>query len=121
MNTDTSTLCRVCTIRLERICYQRAWWFRVFRETFATGIRLFAFIYRINPHDYESRSPACHRCIRFRKNALKERSRLFNWLDGYLNPIFNRVRDSLLTDEEMASAREFAARAVDPNFRDEEV
>jgi len=36
------TACKICTIRLEELCYRRAWWFRAFRETLATGIRLFA-------------------------------------------------------------------------------
>ncbi len=106
-----SIACKICTIRLERLCYQRAWWFRAFREGLATGIRLFALVYRINPDDYKMRSAACHNCIRFRKNALKERSRLFRWLDGYLNPMFNGVRDSLLTQQELDEARRFAAEA----------
>jgi hypothetical protein len=108
--------CKMCTIRLERLCYQRAWWFRLFRETMATGIRVFALFYRINPTDHPARSPACHGCIRFRKNALKERSGLFRWLDGYLNPLFNRVRDSLLTADELQEARDHAKRAADPDF-----
>ena len=112
------TACKTCTIRLERLCYARAWWFRPFREVLATGIRLFALAYRVNPRDYESRSPACYRCIRFRKNVLKGRSAAFRWLDGYLNPFFNGVRDSLLTPEELAGAKEFARRAADPAFRD---
>ena len=58
----------------------------------------------------------CHRCMRFRKNAVRERSRLFVWLDGYLNPWFNRVRDSLLTPEELAAARELARRAEQRDF-----
>lgn len=108
--------CRICTIRLEQLCYQRAWWFRPFREMLATGIRLFALVYRVPADAYAARSPLCHRCIRFHKNAIKQRSRLFNWADGYLNPMFNRVRDSLLTAEELDRARAFAQRAGDPEF-----
>ena len=62
----------------------------------------------------------CFKCIRFRKNALKERSALFNWLDSYLNPMFNRVRDSLLTIEELDNARALARRAADRDFIDYE-
>jgi hypothetical protein len=58
----------------------------------------------------------CRRCLRFRKNDLKRRSPVFNWLDGYLNPVFNRVRDSLLTSEELERACVLARRAEDPNF-----
>jgi hypothetical protein len=108
--------CKVCVIRLEHLCYQRAWWFRPFREVFATGIRLFALVHRV-PHDaYAARSAMCHGCLRFRKNAVKKHSPLFNYLDGYLNPVFNRVRDSLLTPEELAWARGLAQRAGERDF-----
>lgn len=108
--------CKICTIRLEQLCYQRARWFRLFREVLASGIRLFAFAYGIRADRHPVRSAMCSRCLRFRKNILKERSALFNWLDGYLNPFFNRVRDSLLTEEEKSYARQLAARAADPSF-----
>ena len=108
--------CKICTIRLEHLCYQRAWWFRAFREVLATGIRLFAIAYRVRPEDYQARSTMCFQCLRFRKNALKTRSRLFIWLDGYLNPFFNRVRDSLLTPQELEHARALARRAANRDF-----
>ena len=122
---DTRTLaptasCKICTIRLETLCYQRAWWFRVFREILASGIRVFAIVYLIRPKDGLARSPMCFKCIRFRKNALKERSALFNWLGSYLNPMFNRVRDSLLTAEESENARALARRAADRDFIERE-
>jgi len=105
--------CRICTIHLERLCYARAWWFRPLRECFAIGIRLFAICYRIDPRDHEPRSPICLGCIRFRKNALKQRSAIFRGLDGMLNPVFNRVRDHLLTPAEMEAARTLARQAAD--------
>ncbi len=110
--------CKICTIRLETHCYQRAWWFRIFREILASGICVFAIAYLIRPKDYSARSPMCFKCIRFRKNALKRRSDLFNWLDSYLNPMFNRVRDSLLTAKELEDARTLARRAEDRSFID---
>jgi hypothetical protein len=109
--------CKLCTIGLEKLCYQRAWWFRLFRETLATGVRVFAHFHAIEPEGYKTRSTMCHQCLRFQKNELKERSRLFRWLDGYVNPFFNRVRDSLLTPEEMEKMREMARRAADREFR----
>lgn len=112
----TLATCKICTIRLEQICYRRAWWFRAFREILATGIRLFALAYGLRAGEHPARSPMCHRCLRFRKNALKTRSRLFTWLDGYLNPIFNRLRDSLLTPDELDQARRLAERAATPEF-----
>jgi hypothetical protein len=108
--------CKICTIRLEELCYRRAWWFRAFREVLATGIRLFAIALFIRTDARRARSKKCCGCLRFRKNALKQRSPLFNWLDGYLNPFFNRVRDSLLTPEELEQARALARSRADPEF-----
>ena len=110
------TACKICTIRLEELCYQRAWWFRAFREALATGIRLFAIALMVRTGRGRARSTKCHGCLRFRKNALKQRSPLFNWLDGYLNPFFNRVRDSLLTPAELEQARALARSRADPDF-----
>jgi len=114
--TPTDLVCKLCTIQLEELCYRRAWWFRPFREVLATGVRLFAFFSRIRPQRYITRSPGCHRCLRFQKNALKEQSALFKCLDGWINPVFNRVRDSLLTAEELEEARRHASEAG--NVRD---
>jgi hypothetical protein len=108
---QTNLVCKLCTIRLEALCYQRAWWFRLFREILATGVRLFAFFWRIRPQRYVTRSAGCHECLRFQKNALKEQSALFRRLDAHVNPFFNRVRDGLLTKAEKEEARRHAAEA----------
>ena len=113
---STSGSCTICTIHLEQLCYARACWFRVFREILATGIRCFAFVYGIRADQHTMRSPMCKKCLRFRKNILKEKSGIFSWLDSYLNPIFNRIRDSLLSEEEKEYARKLAALAGDSSF-----
>ena len=112
----TDDSCRICTIQLETLCYRRAWWFRAFREALATGIRLFAIAMRIDSSAGDARSAMCRGCLRFRKNVLKRRSPVFNRLDGCLNPVFNRARDSLLTPEELDRARFLARRAAERDF-----
>lgn len=114
MDTAPQPVCRVCTLHLEQLCDRRAWWFRSFKAVLRAGIRLFALAYRIPPESAVPRSRHCHHCLRFRKNALKQRSPLFVWLDGYLNPLFNRLRDSLLSPAELQQARELALRREDP-------
>jgi hypothetical protein len=104
--------CKLCTINLERLCYQRAWWFRVFRNTLAAGVYGWSWWHSVDPKLYQARSRACHGCLRFRKNVLREESPFFRWVDGYLNPLFNRVRDGLLSEEELAEARRYAAQAA---------
>ncbi len=109
--------CRICTVKLMTLCYPRAWWFRPLRELLATGIRVFALFYPLPEEAYAARSPLCRGCLRFRKNAVRQRSALFRWLDAGLNPRFNKLRDSLLTPHELDHAREFARRAADPEFQ----
>ena len=109
--------CTICTIRLEELCYQRAWWFRAFREVLATGIRLYSLVSGISSNQHTARSKMCYRCLRFRKNILKERSPFFGWIDGYLNPLFNYARNSLLTPQELEDARTLAKKAADADFK----
>ncbi len=113
-------VCRVCTRHLEMLCYRRAWWFRAFRELLAAGVRLFAFVARIRPTLLRPRSPYCHACLRFRKNALKRESAMFCRIDARINPIFNHLRDALLTPEELERARALASRTEDPAYRMDE-
>lgn len=115
-NSGIDIACKVCTIRLEQQCYQRAWWFRVFREALASGVRFFALVHRIKPDEFLTRAPCCHNCLRFKKNALKTRSPLFCRVDSWINPLFNSIRDSLLTPEELAQAKAFARQAEDSRF-----
>ncbi|MHB9024690.1 MAG: nitroreductase [Armatimonadota bacterium] len=109
-----NAVCTTCTLQLVQLCYARAWWFRLFREPLLAGMRLLARWHRINPRDYTVRKPACYGCIRFMKVALKDKSSVFRWLNARVDPIFNRLRNSLLTDEEIARARAFAREAFSP-------
>ena len=104
----TAAVCKMCTIRLERLCYERAWWFRGFRGLLATGVRVWSLWHPVNPSLYQSRSKECHGCFRFKKNVLKEESRFFARLDSVFNPLFNRARDALLTPEEVETAKKHA-------------
>jgi len=86
----------------------------VFRQLLALGVHLFALVTRTRPTSIRPRSPYCHSCLRFRKNALKRESAIFRHLDKIINPLFNRLRDSLLTQEELKRARGLAKRTEDP-------
>ena len=103
-------VCNTCTIRLVRLCYERSWWFRVFREPLVAGMRAMGQLYRVDPGQYEVRSEECLGCIRFLKTALKEKSWLFRLLNGVVDPVFNRVRNSLVSEEERREAREHARK-----------
>ena len=117
---DTAVLdiatCPVCAIKLNELCSKRAWWFRPFREAFTAGLRLFSPFHPVPPAAYAARSPLCQGCLRLHKNAVRQGSPVFRWLDGKIDPLFSRVRDSLLTAVEIGHARELARRASDPEF-----
>ena len=81
-----NAVCNTCTIRLVNAAYRRAPWFRLVREPLKWSMRLMALFYRINPDEYEVRTPSCYGCMRFYKVALKEKSRLFCWLNDQSTP-----------------------------------
>jgi len=97
--------CGVCTIRLERLCYSRALWFRAFRNVLAAFVRAWSLLHPVDAILYANRASACRGCLRLRKNVLKARSPIFRWIDGYVNPLFNRARDSLLRPGELEAAK----------------
>jgi len=104
--------CQVCTIHLVRLCYERNLWFRWVREPLVLGMRLLARWHRIDPRDYPVRMEECFGCLRFLKEELKEKSPLFVRLNDLVNPAFNRLRDSIVTKEEIEEARSFAREAT---------
>lgn len=104
--------CNTCTLKLVTIAYQRSPTFRLLREPLKLGMRLFAWLYRIDPQQYTVRTPACYGCIRFYKVALKERSPLFNRLNDWINPRFDTWLERIVSAEELAQAKAYARRAT---------
>ena len=104
--------CNMCTIQLVELCYERTWWFRIFREPLVYGMRLMAWLHNIDPGEYEVRTEKCYGCLRFIKNELKEKSPLFRVLNGIINPVFNIIRDSIVTKDEKEQARIYANEAI---------
>lgn len=105
-------VCKTCTIQLVEICYRRTWWFRLFREPMVLGMRAMARWHRIDARDYEVRTDKCYACVRFMKTALKEQSLTFRLLNNIVNPLFNRVRNGIVTPEEIEEARRFAREST---------
>ena len=114
---DELATCRICARKLNQIAARRAWWFRPVREVFASGIRAFALFHKVPDEAYALRAPMCGGCLRLRKNKVRQGSAVFRWLDARLNPVFNAIRDRLLTPQELEHARELAYRAGDPGFQ----
>ncbi len=104
--------CGSCTLMLVRLAYRRALWFIVFREPLVLGMRIMAWWHNVDALRYSVRRSECRGCIRFIKNELKERSPAFRLLNGWINPIFNRLRDSLISCDEKAEAKKFAEKAM---------
>ena len=71
-----NAVCNTCTLKLVALAYRRAPWFRLLREPLKLGMRFLASIYRVDPRDYQVRTPACYACIRFYKVALKEKGQV---------------------------------------------
>ena len=105
--------CNTCTLKLVSRAYQRAPWFHLVREPLKWGMRLFAWVHRIDPQEYRVRTPACTGCLRFYKVALKERSPVFRRLNDWVNPLFDAWLERFITPDELAQAQAYARRASD--------
>lgn len=110
--------CTTCTKRLVEIVYERAPWFRILRGPMILGMKALSWYHGINPKDYPVRTEECYGCVRFMKNALKDKSPAFVRLNEIVNPVFNRIRDSIVTEEEKVKAVDFA-RSVMNSFEKE--
>jgi hypothetical protein len=105
-------VCKICTVKLVEAAYAHAWWFRLLREPLRAGMLLMGKIYGADVSAYEVRSAACRGCPRMVKLELKSRSGLFRFLNGLVNPYFDRLIERLLTEREQQEARDFAERSV---------
>jgi hypothetical protein len=113
--TEKNAVCGNCTLKLVTIAYQRAPWFRLLREPLKLGMRTLSMIHNVDTSEYSVRTLACYNCIRFYKVALKEKSATFRWLHKWINPLFDRVIETIVTEEERKQTREYAQAATQGN------
>jgi len=113
-NGEKYAICNTCTILLVKLCFQRVWWFRLMREPLLLGMRLLSWWHMIKPRDYRVRTESCYGCIRYMKESLQEKSIVARQLNDLINPVFNRIRDSILTQEEIRESKRFAREATHP-------
>jgi hypothetical protein len=105
--------CNTCTKHLVDLCYERSLMFRLFRASLVITMKLLALSHGIKFNDYLVKTRRCQNCIRFMKNALKEKSPAFAKLNDWINPYFNRYRDSLISADEKAHAKSLAAEFME--------
>nr|WP_320133494.1 hypothetical protein [uncultured Holophaga sp.] len=100
--------CRNCVILVVRAGYLRRWWFPFLREPLILGMRILGVVHGIDAYRQEVRNPECKGCVRFLKAELEEKSPLFRFLNKLIGKRFNRLRDSLATQEELDRAKQVA-------------
>ena len=105
-------VCNTCTLNLVSIAYRRAPMFRVVREPLKLGMRFLCWAHRVNPAEYEVRTPACYGCVRFYKIVLKDKSALFCRLNNLINPAFDAILERIVTAEELQRAKAYARSAT---------
>ena len=104
--------CNTCTVKLVEAAYSRSWWFRLIREPLRAGMLALGNIYGIDPAAYNVAGAHCGGCPRIIKYALKERSGLFRALNTAVNPVFDRLLETLVSREQVKDAKDFAARSM---------
>ena len=115
-----NAVCNTCTLKLVEIAYRRKPAFRLFREPLKMTMRILSWLYRVNPDGYEVRTPSCRGCIRFYKITLKERSGIFRWLNNKINPLFDRMLESIVIEYELKKVKDYGKNAVNGDASAEE-
>lgn len=105
-------ICGTCTLKLVSLAYRRAPLFRLVREPLKWGMYGLAWLYRIDPAEYEVRTPGCYGCLRFYKTTLKEKSALFRRLNHLVNPVFDAALEQLVTGDDIQQAKAYAQVAT---------
>jgi len=116
-----NAVCNHCTYKLVAIAYQRAPWFRLFREPLKLGMKWLVFWHQIDTEQYQVRTPGCRGCIRFYKMALFEKSSSFRWLHNQVNPVFNKLIAKIVTGEERRSAGAYAKAVSEGTLTEAEI
>lgn len=109
-----NAVCNTCTLQLVRLAYGRRWTFRLVREPLRMGMLFLGWYHRIDPREYVVRTESCRGCMRFRKTALKEKSATFRWLNDRVNPQFDRIMESIVTEGELEAAKRHARESTEP-------
>lgn len=100
--------CKNCANRLAKWCYEKHPWFRMIREPFVFGLRMMAVVYRIEARA-RVKNKECEACIRYMKNELQRKSMLFRFLNRTIGKGISKLRDHMLTEDEVKRAKQYAA------------
>jgi hypothetical protein len=87
------------------LAYQRSFWFRLLRWPLKSAMRAWVRLASIDLAGYEFATPACRRCNRFYKNALKDHSPVFCRLNDLINPIFDQILEGIVGQEAILDAK----------------
>jgi len=115
-------VCPGCTLMVVKLAYRRHPWFRIFRVPLWLGMWLLSWWHGFDPDDYLLRNRACYGCLRFRKNILSERSRLFCLLNGCIagpfGQMLGRLTEGLDPEEKKRFARESTYHSLEEAVAD---
>ncbi len=101
------TTCKKCTAMLVEIAVKRSRGLRILHRLSKWGVAAFSVVYRVREVPGVS-GRGCARCLKYAKNSLKARSRLFAWANSIIDPYFDKWLAKAVTEEETRAAREIA-------------
>ena len=107
--------CKTCTRRLIEIAYKKSFWFKFFREPLKYLMRLWVWICRYDLKSYEILNENCLNCNRFYKNSLKDKSKLFIFVNDLINPLFDKWLERIVFKDEIIKAKEHAESILKNN------
>jgi predicted outer membrane protein len=92
-------------------CYKKHKWFHLVRDPLVWGMKYLAWVNGIEANRQAAKQSYCKGCVRFIKNELEEKSATFKLLNRLIAPRFARLRNSMVTEQDMKAARQRAIEA----------
>ncbi len=101
-------ICKGCALMLAMKCYEKHWWFHIVRDPLVWGMRFLGWVNRIDAYKHPVKKSECKGCLRFLKAELEEKSPTFNFLNSFIGPKFQKLRNNMLSQEELEEAKKIA-------------
>lgn len=106
-------VCKMCALYLMDKCYKKHWWFHLVRDPLVWGMKYLAWCNGIDARKHGVRKTRCKGCIRFMKEELMQKSPTFNFLNKYIGPRFQNIRNPMLNEEDVTEGKKLAKEAME--------
>lgn len=105
--------CRLCTRHIVGVCRGKSLPFTLTEALLAACVRTAALLLGIRMDEAVAHTPRCRGCMRFTRNALRQKSPVFARLDRLVNSFFTMYCERLCPEKELTMAKSMAAEFME--------